>query len=124
MYKLSGHSLTQARKDLRRTPSRSSQRICSAIRRSPEERSHRLDMEPIVEEKSVENVVSSKDSETYLVAMFINTGFEFEITSFETYPKRDAVTLYLKEPEDIDGYKVCEMSTHLSNVVIMKCCRE
>lgn len=91
---------------------------------SPEERSHRLDMEPIVEEKSVENSVSSEDSETYLVAMFINTGFEFEITSFETYPKRDAVTLYLKEPEDIDGCKVCEMSTHLSNVVIMKCYRE
>lgn len=91
---------------------------------SPEERSRRLDMEPTVEEQSVENVVSSEDSETYLVAMFMNTGFAFEITSFETYPKRDAVTLYLKEPEDIDGYKTCEMSTHLSNVVIMKCYRE
>lgn len=91
---------------------------------SPEERSHRLDAEPIVEKQSVENVVSKEDAETYLVAMFINNGFEFEITSFETYPKRDAVTLYLKEPTDIDGYKTCEVSTHLSNVVIMKCYRE
>jgi hypothetical protein len=91
---------------------------------SPEERSHRLDMEPIVKEQSIENSVPSKDTETYLVAMFIGTGFSFEITSFETYPKRDAVTLYLKEPTDIDGYKTCEMSTHLSNVVILKCYRE
>ena len=91
---------------------------------SPEERSHRLDAEPIVEEQSVENVVSSEDAETYLVAMFINTGFSFEITSFETYPKKDAITVFLKEPEDIDGYKTCEISTHLSNVVIMRCYRE
>ena len=91
---------------------------------SPEQRSHRLDTEPIVEEQSVENVSSSEDSETYLVAMFLNTGSAFEIDSFEVYPKKDAITLYLKEPKDIDGYKACEMSTHLSNVVIMKCYRE
>ena len=89
-----------------------------------EERSHGLDMEPIVEEQSMKNVVSSEDPETYLVAMFINTGFAFEITSFETYPKKDAITLVIKEPKDIDGYKTCEISTHLSNVVILKCYRE